>query len=76
MKKADIAMIILIATISVMVAFFVAKSIFGDYYSGKVTVKTIELIESTVEEPDSKIFNADAINPSVQVEINATNTSS
>lgn len=75
MKKSDIAMIVLIASVSVVVAFFVAKSIFGDFNSGKVTVKTIDLIESTIVEPDTKIFNENAINPAVQVEINGTGES-
>lgn len=72
MKKSDIAMIILIASISVMVAFFVAKSIFGDVYTGTAKVKTIDKIDSTIVEPSSDIFNKDAINPAVQVQINGT----
>ena len=72
MKKTDIAMIVLIASISVLVAFFVAKSIFGDVYSGTATVKTIDAIDSSIVEPSSDIFNKDAINPAVQVQINGT----
>lgn len=69
MKKADIAMIILIASVSVLVSYFVARSIFGDVYSGTAKVKVIDTIDSTVVEPSSDIFNSNAINPSVQVEI-------
>jgi hypothetical protein len=72
MKKSDIAMIILIASISVLIAYFVAKSIFGDVYSGTAKVKTIEKISETVVEPSKEIFNSSAINPSVKVQIKNT----
>ena len=76
MKKADIAMIILIASVSVMVSFFVAKSLFGGVYTGSAKVKTIEKIESSVEKPSSEIFNKDAINPAVHVQITGTESPS
>jgi len=76
MKKTDIAMIILIVSVSVMVAFFVAKSILGDVYSGTAKVKIIDKIDSNIVEPDSSIFNKNAINPTVQVKINGTGSGS
>ena len=76
MKKADIAMIILIASVSVLVSYFVAKSIFGDVYSGTAKVKTIDSIEPTIVEPDSDIFNSTAINPAVQVQIGGSESQS
>lgn len=72
MKKTDIAMIILIASTSVLIAYFVARSIFGDVYTGTARVQTIDKIESFVEEPNPDIFNKDAINPSVQIQISGT----
>ena len=72
MKKSDIAMIILVASISVMVAFFIGKAIFGDVYNGSAKVKTIEKYSSTIVEPSPEIFNKGAINPAVQVQINGT----
>lgn len=72
MKKSDIAMIIIVASISVMVAFFVAKAIFGDVYTGSAKVKTIESTTSEIDEPSAEIFNKDAINPAVQVQISGT----
>lgn len=69
-------MIILIATTSVLISFFVAKSIFGDVYSGTAKVKTIDAISSSIEEPSPYIFNKDAINPAVQVQINGTGSGS
>jgi len=72
MKKTDIAMILLIASASVVISFFVAQSIFGDVYQGTAKVKTIDKIDSTIIEPSSDIFNINAINPAVQVEITGT----
>ncbi len=66
MKKADIAMIILIASISALIAYFVAESVIGSPKQSDVTVKTAEPISSEVSDPDSSIFNKDAINPTVE----------
>lgn len=76
MKKSDIAMIILIASVSILVAYFVAKSIFGDASNGSVNVKTIDPISSEVSAPDPSIFNSNAINPAVRIEIDGASTSS
>jgi hypothetical protein len=76
MKKTDIAMIILIASASVLIAFFVAKAIFGDTYDGNVKIKTIDRINSSIVEPSSDIFNKNAINPAVQVQIVGTGDTS
>ncbi|HEX6416139.1 MAG TPA: hypothetical protein VFZ62_01305 [Candidatus Saccharimonadales bacterium] len=67
MKKSDIAMIILIASVSVMVAYFAAKAIVGDVQNQSVQVKTTEEITTEVPEPDPTVFNKDAINPTVEV---------
>ncbi len=67
MKKSDIAMIILIASISMLVAYFVSKSILGDVSNQSVKVKTAEKITTTVTQPDEKVFNKEAINPAVEV---------
>ena len=71
MKKTDIAMIIFIATISVLASFFITRSILGDPNTETVTVKTIEAIDIEIVEPDKSIFNSDAINPAVKVELNS-----
>lgn len=62
-------MIILIAAISVTVAFFVTKAIFGDTATEEVKVKSIEAISSEVTPPTDNIFNSNAINPAVEVQI-------
>jgi hypothetical protein len=75
MKKSDIAMIIFIASLSVVVAYFVASSVFGGLSKGTAKVQTIDAIDSSIVEPRSDIFNENAINPSVQVQITGTSTS-
>lgn len=72
MKKSDLAMIVLIASTSVLIAYFSAKAIFGDVYNGTATVQTIDLISSDISEPSPEIFNDDAINPTIRVEVDGT----
>jgi ABC-type cobalt transport system substrate-binding protein len=69
MKKTEIATVILIAAISVGVAYFVANAIFGGAKNEAVNVKTIDPITSDFAPVDTKIFNSTAINPAVPVEI-------
>lgn len=69
MKKSDIAMVVLVAAISVVIAFVIAQQVFSGYETGKTKVKTIEKIEADVVQPDPNIFNKNAINPSVPVEL-------
>lgn len=64
-------MIILIATISVMVAFFATQAIMGSPREEEVKVKVIEPIDASITPPDPAIFNSEAINPAVKVEIDA-----
>ncbi len=71
MKKTDIAMIVLIATVCVVAAFFITRGVLGDPGAETVKVKTVEQISSEITEPDPTIFNSDAINPAVQVQINS-----
>lgn len=72
MKKSDLAMLLLIASVSVMTAFFIAKSVIGDVSNETAKVKTIELIKPDIVSPDPEIFNKDAINPAVPVELKGT----
>ena len=76
MKKSDIAMIILIASVSVMIAYFVAKAIVGDVQNETVKVKTTDAISTDITQPDTSVFNTNAINPTVEVIIGDQATSS
>lgn len=73
MKKSDIAMIILIASVSVMVAFFIANSLpFLKLDPQGVKYPYIEPISADVTDPDPAIFNDKAINPTVKTVIGRT----
>lgn len=74
MKRTDLAMIVFIAAVSAGIAYFVANSLLGGVTEQGIKVKTVDPITSTIESPDPKIFNAQAINPSVEVNINNTPT--
>lgn len=67
MKKTDIAMIVLIASLSALVAYFAAQALIGDTQNESVVVETIEPISTEVSQPDTSVFNKDAINPTVEV---------
>jgi mannitol-specific phosphotransferase system IIBC component len=72
MKRTDIAMIVLIAAVSAGLAYFVANSVLGNMTEQNVKVKTIDPITSVIQSPDPKLFTENAINPSVEVNINTT----
>ena len=63
-------MIILIASITAIIAFVVGNQIpmLKPNKEG-VKIPTAEKIESTVQDPDPTVFNKDAINPTVQTVI-------
>ena len=69
MKRTDIAMIIVIASVSVLVSYLVANTLLGSTKNEAVTVKTIDAITDQVDEPDERVFNKDAVNPTVEVYI-------
>ena len=77
MKKSDLAMIVLIVAVSVLLSYFVAKGIIGDVGNQSARVKTIEPISAQLVEPSPKVFNSNAINPTVEVTIGggSSNTS-
>lgn len=70
MKNSDVAMIVLIASLSVMIAFFVANSLpFLKVDTQDAKVQTIDEIPKGIpqaDQPDPAIFNPEAINPTVK----------
>lgn len=70
MKKSDIAMIILIASVAVIVSFFIANQIsFLKPPEKGQKVKVTEKIDANVTAPDQRVFNSKAINPTIQTVI-------
>lgn len=68
-------MIILTASISMLIAYFVGNAILGNAKNKAVTVKTATPISQTVTAPDDRIFKDGAINPTVEVYIGQGNQS-
>ncbi len=67
-------MIILIASVSVLAAYFIAKATpIGNSSEEAVTIKTIDRIQTEVTPPDEAVFNKDAINPTVEIYIGERN---
>lgn len=69
MKKNDIALIVLIVSVSLVATYFLAKAILGEPQSDTVKAEVVEPISATLVEPTSDIFNKNAINPTVDIEI-------
>lgn len=68
MKQSDIFTLILIAGIGTLAAFFACNAILGDPDEAKVEYKTVsEVITSDLANPRSDVFNALAINPTIEV---------
>lgn len=65
MKKNDIASLVLIASISFMIAYFTANSVLGTPKKEDSKVRTAEAINGDVGTPDKRVFNADAIDPTI-----------
>lgn len=69
MKKNDIALLVLIVSISLIASYFALNAIIGNPSQHTVTVEKVEPISSELPEPSDKIFNEKAIDPAVVIEI-------
>jgi hypothetical protein len=72
MKKADIAAVILVAALTMMSAYWVVNMTFGDPFEKVEKVEYMDAITDNLVHPDSEVFNREAINPTVEVEIGHT----
>jgi len=66
MKKSDIASVILIASVSAFIAWFSANAVIGEPKQSALKVKTASAISAEVDQPDERVFNSEAINPTVE----------
>jgi len=69
MKKNEIALLILIIGVSIGIAYAAGQAIFGGTSAKPVDVETAEAISADVQRPEERIFNENAINPTVPVKI-------
>lgn len=74
MKKNDIAILVLIVSLSLGAAYFLGQSVLGGAKQTAVNVEKTEAMKAEVSDPDPRVFNSEAINPSVTINIgNSTN---
>jgi len=69
MKKNDIALLVLIASITLVISFFLVKALFGTPTSDQTKAEVVEPISAKIDEPSPLIFNKNAINPTVVIQI-------
>lgn len=73
MKKTDIAMLAMIVVISLAASYFIGKAVMGQAKQGEAKVEVTDPIRSSITPPDPNIFNKDAINPAVPINIGDSN---
>lgn len=71
MKRSEVALILLIVGVVVLATYALFNVLFGQAALSPVKVKATTEIVSSLDgiEPDPVVFNADAINPAVDVTI-------
>jgi hypothetical protein len=67
MKQSDIFTIVIIALVGTLAAFFGVSSFLGDPDKATAEIKTVQDVSASLTEPDSELFNPNAINPTVEV---------
>lgn len=67
MKRSEVAMIILVASLSMLLTFTLAQSLLGEKIKQSVKVEQAEEISEDIVQPAKRTFNGSAINPTVEV---------
>ncbi len=67
MKRSEIAMIILVASLSMLLTFSLAQSLLGSKIKRTASVEQAQAISETIVSPAKRTFNSSAINPTVEV---------
>ncbi len=76
MKKTDIALIIIIISISAGIAYWVASVTIGKSNDKPIVVRTIEAINTDETKVDETVFSKNAINPTVETTISGQDLTS
>lgn len=67
MKLSDYVSVIMIAVFGTVLAYFLTNSLLGDPKDKTVSFEYIEAVTPDLVEPDSELFNAGAVNPTVEI---------
>jgi len=73
MKQKDVALIIVIAAVSAVASFLVSGWLFGKPADREQKAEVVDVITSDFSLPDSKYFNANAVNPTQLIQIGEAN---
>ncbi len=69
MKQKDILLIVVIVVVSGMVSFFISKYLFAIPKNRQTKVEVVQVISPDFPQPDSRYFNANAIDPAKNITI-------
>lgn len=73
MKKNDIALIILVVSMTLVVSFFIGKAVIGSPETNPTKVEVVESFSADFTAPSPKIFNDAAVNPTETITIGGSN---
>lgn len=73
-KQTDIAMLVLVTALSLVIAYLLGGAIINSPESRSTPVEIAIPISAEFPEVDTRIFNADAINPTELIKIGDSNT--
>lgn len=73
MKKTDITLLGVIVAVSLIAAYLIGQAVLSSVKQSDVQVEETDSISSTVTPPSAEIFNKDAINPAVPINIGNSN---
>lgn len=73
LKQKDLALIIVIAFLSMMLSIFLSKALISGPKNKDVKVEVVEPISADFPEPDKRFFNEESVNPTqlIRIEENA-----
>lgn len=67
MKQNDIAAVVLIVAVAGVISYFVANAVIGQPKNNPVQVEQVTAIGPTFTTPDPRVFNDQAIDPTVKI---------
>ena len=67
MKQSDIITVVIIAVVGTIAAYFGVNMFLSNPADATYQFKVIEGVTADLSNPDSEIFNKDAINPTIEV---------
>lgn len=73
MKQKDLVLILVVAAVAAIFSLILTQTLFVSKESKEMTAEVVEPINSTFNEPDPKVFNEKAINPTQLIQIGDTN---